>query len=105
MLKHVRIEVGRVNDDVVVFGPRVASKVLPTLRMFVGLNHASPSSLPYSPLNAEATVCIVPVKSPMTSWVGKSILCLQANANIIASWMCRLRRKVESCNLFDSSDS
>ena len=93
VLKQVRIEVGRVND-VVVFWPREASKVLPTLRMFVGLNHASPSSLPNSPLIAEATVCIVPVKSSMASWVGKSILCLQANANVIASWICHLHRPI-----------
>ena len=101
VLKQVRIEVGRVND-VVVFWPRVASTVLPTLRMFVGLNNASPSSLPNSPLITEATVCIVPVRSLMASWVGQSIFCLQANAKIMASWICHLHRKVLSCNLFDS---
>ena len=76
MLKRVRIVVVRV-DDVVVFWPRSASKVLPTLRMLVGLNHASPSSLPNSPLIAEATICIMPVKSFMASWVSKSIFCLR----------------------------
>ena len=86
VLKQVGIEVDRV-DDVVVFWPRAASNVLPTLRMFVGLNHASPSSLPNSPLIAEATVCVVPGKPSMANWVGKSIFCLQANANFIVSWI------------------
>ena len=101
VLKQVRIEVDRV-DDVVVFWPRAASNVLPTLRIFVGLNHASPSSLPNSPLIAEPTVCIVPVKSTIASWVGKFIFCLQANANIIVSWIYHLHRKVVPCNSFDS---
>lgn len=74
--KQVRIVVGRV-DGMAVLWPKTSIKVLAPLRMLIGLNHASPSSLTNSPLIAEAIVCIVPVKSFMADWVSKSISCLR----------------------------